>query len=125
MELELLMRRERKKEMSKADREDFNIQKLLPNFDEDQWFEEHKDEREYDYVPVTIDVRDACPFSMHDKEHTHIFLKGGLSFIAKIKYDSFQAIRSTMIGSSIRFVDDFHQEVVTIPPPETKPKRTK
>jgi len=118
MELQILMRRERKKEISKEDREEYKTLRLLPNFDEEEWENSHKEEKEYDYVPVTIDVRDACPFSEHDDEHTHIFLKGGLSFIAKIRYEEFQGIRQAMLGTAVKSASDFEFE----PTPERKHK---
>lgn len=124
MELELMMRRERKKEMSMEDREEYNIQRLLPKFDEDEWAQTHQEEKEYDYVPVTIDIRDAMPYSQHDNKHTHIFLRSGLAFIAKIQYDVFQGIRVAMLGTMPKKVEDFDfKVVVTAPEPKTKTKK--
>jgi hypothetical protein len=124
MEIELLMRRERKVEMSEEDREEYKIQRLLPKFDEDEWAESHKEEKEYDYVPVTIDIRDAMPYSQHDGKHTHIFLRSGLAFIAKIDYDVFQGIRMAMLGTMVKKVEDFNFEMV-VPAPEPKTKTKK
>ena len=120
MELQILMRRERKVEMSEEDREDYKIQRLMPKFDEEEWAATHKEEKEYDYVPVTIDVRDAMPFSQHDDEHTHIFLRSGLAFIAKIKYEEFQGIRMAMLGTSVKSASDF--DFIAEPAPDRKNK---
>lgn len=103
MELEVMMRKQ--KLMSKEEREELNIQKLLPNFDEQEYLEDHMGD--FIYVPVTIDVRDALPYSAHDDEHTQIFLRNGLSFIAKVPYETFRGIRMAMMGNVVKLVEDF------------------
>lgn len=119
------MRREKKVGLSEEDREEYKIQRLLPKFDEDEWAEDHKEKKEYDYVPVVIDLREAIPFSQHDDDHTHIFLKGGLAFIAKIKYEEFLGIRMAMLGTQVKSTADFDfiPELPVIPERKNKIKK--
>ena len=101
-------------------KEEFNHNRLTdPAFDEEEYLSQVKN---YYYVPLTIDLREVCAYRLWDDDHTLIKTFAGEGHIAQIDYYEFQAIRSTVLGKTVKTAGDFKMQIEVEP---EQPKRKK
>lgn len=64
-------------------------------------------QEKWDYSLFTFDIASVGPYQRYDEEHTTIFLKDGPTFIARIAYETFQQIRTALLGHTPKTMADF------------------
>jgi hypothetical protein len=92
--------------MTQDEKDELKTARLLPNFDEDEFFQNTSG---YRYVPMTIDLANLGPYSYYDDDHTTIrLIDYQAAYLAHIPYDTFQGILEATLGFKVKSLKDYH-----------------
>jgi hypothetical protein len=65
--------------------------------------------RRFVYMPLVVPIHDCLPFSKYDNKHT-VISYGNQALIAKVNFERFEAIFTSITGETIRTEDEFKFE---------------
>ena len=90
-----------KDKLSEEEQETLKIDRLVNG-------EDYGDDFKFIYSPLVFEMNDVKLFNSVDKQHTFIHLTDDESFVAKLDYESFKKIYSTIMATQILSLDNFH-----------------